>query len=300
MWLRPAELADAPAVLAVLLARDRADLGAPDHGLQGLLDLWRSGELDLPLDTIVAEDAAGIAGYAAVSRHGAMAVVAPDHQSRGIGERLLEWTQHRERARQQTVHRQWIAAENTAARALLRAAGYARVRGYVRMAWSPQQPLPAPAAPAGVAIRPVDIDGDAVALHALDAVSFASVPDYVPESLHEFRIEHLRGEQLDRAVSCVAARGGELVGFLLALRWEDLGVGFVDLLAVHPGHRRRGIASALLGTAFAGLAAAGLREAQLGVAADNPRAMTLYERVGMRPRFAFETWERPLNEDPPR
>jgi mycothiol synthase len=297
MWLRPAELADAPAVLAVLLARDRADLGAPDHQLPGVLDQWRGGELDLLMDTIVAEDAAGIAGYAAVSRRGAIAVVAPDHEGRGIGERLLEWTQHRERARHQTVHRQWIAAGNARARALLRAAGYARARGYVRMAWSLEQPLAAPAPPAGVVVRRVDIDGDAVALHALDAVSFASVPDYVPESLDEFRVEHLGRDQLDRAVSCVAACDEELVGFLLALRWDELGVGFVDLLAVHPGHRRRGIASALLRTAFAGLAAAGLREAQLGVAADNPRAMTLYERVGMRPRFVFETWERPLSED---
>jgi mycothiol synthase len=297
MWLRPAELADAPAVLAVLLARDRADLGAPDHQLQGVLDQWRGGELDLVVDTIVAEDAAGIAGYAAVSRRGAMAVVAPDHEGRGIGRRLLEWTQHRERTRQQTVHRQWIAADNARGRALLRGDGYARARGYVRMGWSLEQPLAAPAPPPGVVIRPVDVDGDAVALHALDAVSFASVPDYIPESLDEFRVEHLRGDQLDRGVSCVAARGDELVGFLLALRWADLGVGFVDLLAVHPGHRRRGIASALLRTVFAGLAAAGLREAQLGVAADNPRAMTLYERVGMRPRFAFETWERPLNRD---
>ena len=96
----------------------------------------------------------------------------------------------------------------------------------------------------------------------------------------------------------MATRDGILVGFLLARRWEDLGVGFVDLLAVHPGHRRHGIAAALLGSAFVALAAAGLREAQLGVATDNPRAMRLYERLGMRPRFRLETWERPVSDRP--
>ena len=105
VWMRPAALADAPAVLAVLLARDRADLGAPDHRLQGLLDLWGGGELDLMLDTIVAEDPFGIAGYAAVSRQGSMAAVTPDREGRGIGARLLDWTEHRERGREQTEFR---------------------------------------------------------------------------------------------------------------------------------------------------------------------------------------------------
>lgn len=41
-------------------------------------------------------------------------------------------------------------------------------------------------------------------------------------------------------------------------------------------------------------AAAGLMEAQLGVASDNPNALRLYERVGMSPRLRFYTYERPL------
>jgi hypothetical protein len=48
-----------------------------------------------------------------------------------------------------------------------------------------------------------------------------------------------------------------------------------------------------LRSAFAAFAAAGLGEAQLGVASDNPRAMTLYEQVGMTIRFCIDTYERP-------
>ena len=48
----------------------------------------------------------------------------------------------------------------------------------------------------------------------------------------------------------------------------------------------------MLETAFAGFAAAGLREAQLGVASDNPDALRLYERQGMAKRFRYDTYER--------
>jgi mycothiol synthase len=85
--------------------------------------------------------------------------------------------------------------------------------------------------------------------------------------------------------------------YLLARRWRGEPVGFVDLLGVHPEHRGRGIGTWLLLNAFARFAGAGLREAQLGVASDNPRALRIYERAGMHPRFRFDTYER-LAQDP--
>ncbi len=95
-------------------------------------------------------------------------------------------------------------------------------------------------------------------------------------------------------MSYLATRGGGPVGFLLARRWSNEGVGYVDLLGVDPAHRARGLATALLLTAFSRFAADGLREAQLGVASDNPRALRLYERCGMSPRFRMDTYQRPV------
>ncbi len=62
-----------------------------------------------------------------------------------------------------------------------------------------------------------------------------------------------------------------IAGFLLARRFAEDAVGYVDIFAVDPRHQRRGVGTALLASAFAAFAAAGLREAQLGVASDNPR-----------------------------
>ena len=301
MRLRAPVPDDAPAVLAVLEARDVADLGVSDYTLGDLLDEWRAGEFDLDADAVVAEAEDGeIVAYASVAREGARVAVAPSHEGQGIGSQLLRWAEARERALRRSRHRQWIAGGNTRAAALLRCAGYAPIRSYWRMARRLDGGMPAPErvpAPAGVRLRPLDPDRDAVALHALDAASFATNPDYEPESLEQFRIGHLEAHNLDPGLSCVAEQDGQPIGFLLARRWEEEGVGFVDILAVHPQAQRRGLATALLTQAFAAFAAAALGEAQLGVASDNPRALALYERVGMSPKFRADIYERAIRSE---
>jgi mycothiol synthase len=288
---------EAAAVLAVLRARDVADLGAPDYRLGDLHDEWRGAEFDLALDARVAEDADGqIVAYAAVRQEGALVAVAPDREAEAIGARLLDWAERRERELGRARHRQWVASANTRAQALLEVAGYERVRSYWRMVRElDQTDARGIEPPGGVRLRPLDPEGDARALHALDAASFAATADYEPHSFATFRDQHLLAHDLDPKLSQVAESGGEVAGFLLARRWQDEHAGFVDILAVGPEHQRRGLGSALLRAAFAGFAAAGLREAQLGVASDNPRARRLYERLGMRPRFRADTYERPAS-----
>jgi mycothiol synthase len=286
---------DAPAVLAVLVARDVADLGAPDYALDDLRDEWRGSEFDLAADAVVVEaDDGRVVGYAAVRGPGTLAVVAPDREGRGIGVRLLQWAERRERERGRERHRQWVAASNARGRELLRASGYERARSYWRMVRRLDDVAHGVKPPVGVGLRPLDVDGDAAALHALDAASFAANADYEPESFGAFCEEHLLAHDLDPELSCVAEDGGGVVGFLLARRWQHEAVGYVDILAVHPDQQKRGLGTALLRTAFVRFAVAGIREAQLGVASDNPRALRLYERVGMSTRFQFDTYERAI------
>jgi ribosomal protein S18 acetylase RimI-like enzyme len=192
--------------------------------------------VDLGRDALLMEIDGALAGYAIVHRPGAFAVVAPEYEGRGVGARLLEWVEQRERER----------------------------------------------------------EGDGRALHALDAVSFASSPDHVPESYAMFVQEHLHAHDVAPELSLVARDGTEIVGFLLARRWQHEGSGYVDLLAVAPGHQRRGIGAALLTHGFAAFASAGLVQAQLGVASDNPRGLRVYEAAGMGPRFRFDVFERRL------
>jgi mycothiol synthase len=296
---RPAQWDDAPAVLALLVARHLADLGLQLFRLEEVHDEWRSADIELRSDTLLVEINGALAGYAIVHRPGAFAVVAPDHEGAGVGVRLMEWVQQREREREVDAHRQIAASTNTRARELFERAGYRQVRSYWRMARPLDRAVTAVGPPAGITLRPLHLDDDARALHALDAESFSASPDYVPESYEMFVQEHLRAHDVAPDLSLVAQDGGEIVGFLLAQRWAHEASGYVDLLAVAPGYQRRGIGTALLTHGFAAFAAAGLVQAQLGVASDNPRGLRVYEAAGMGPRFRFDVFERPITRNSP-
>jgi len=287
---------DAPAVLAVFVARDIADLGRVEHTLDELRDEWRGNDLDLDHNAQVVEAEDGrIVAYAAVRRWpGSLVVVEPESEGRGIGSRLLVWTEDRERAVRRGLHRQWVAAGNGSARALLTGAGYERARSYWRMARSLEVGGPEPSVPPGVRLRPVDVARDAAAMHAIDTASFATAPDYMPESLAEFIERNLDVYDFDAGLSRVVTENDQIVGFLLANRREEEGLGYVSILAVEPGHQNRGLGTTMLRSAFAAFAAAGLREAQLGVASYNDRGLRVYERVGMTVRHQFDIYERPV------
>jgi mycothiol synthase len=292
--IRAAQWQDAEAVVALLVARHMADIGLPLFRLEEVQDEWRSPDLELSRDVLLVEIDGALAGYAIVHRPGAFAVVAPAHEGRGVGTRLLRWTQQRERERQVDAHRQIAASTNARARELFEGAGYRHVRSYWRMARPLDRGVTAGGLPPSVTLRGLDRDADARALHALDAESFATSPDYLPESYEMFVQEHLHAHDCAPELSLVAEQAGQIVGFLLARRWPHEGSGYVDLLAVAPGHQRRGIGTALLTHGFAGFAAAGLNQAQLAVASDNPRGLRVYEAAGMGPRFQFNVFERPL------
>lgn len=278
-------------MIALFAARELADGGGLGYTLQSLREEWRASGFDLAADAVVVEAADGeIVAYADVRRPGTTAVVAPEHERRGIGARLLAWTQRRERELGR-AHRQLVSASNVRARELLGSAGYAQVRSHFRMTRELDGAIGTAEPPTGVALRSPDRERDDEALHALDALSFAENVDYEAETLTEFRQEHLFAGDVDAELSYVAQSRDGAVGFLLTRRFPEA-VGYIDLLAVHPEHRRRGLGSALLRQAFADYARAGLRHAQLMVASDNPVGLALYERVGMRVLARFDAYER--------
>ena len=98
-------------------------------------------------------------------------VVASEHEGRGLGARLRGWAEHRDRARGSACNRQWIAATNERARALLLAAEYRPERSYRRLTRTLDALDQAVSPPAGVTLRPVDVHEDAAPLHALNDVT---------------------------------------------------------------------------------------------------------------------------------
>lgn len=85
----------------------------------------------------------------------------------------------------------------------------------------------------------------------------------------------------------LARRGGEPAG--AALLYSDHGMGYVDLVGTLPGHRRRGVASALVARAVDDSAALGNRwtslETEAGSDAERVYRRRGFRRAHMRPRY---------------
>jgi len=276
----------------VLVARDLVDRGVPDWTLANVQDEWRTSDLDLAADARVVEVSGQIAAYAMVRSYGTLAVVAPEFEHQGIGARLLQWAEYRERQQGRSAHRQWVASTNERGRALLVNAGYKLVRSYWRMARELEPTSSEPCAPEDVTLRALDVARDAIAVHAVDDASFSATRDYRPISLQVFREEHLDVHDFVPELSSVVEVECEVVGFLLTRRWAGHPVAFIDVLAVAPEHQGRGLGTTMLKTGFARFAAAGMQQAELGVSSDNPGARRLYQRLGMTQKFQADIYER--------
>jgi mycothiol synthase len=291
--LRPATPDDDAAVLAALADRDRADVGDPTWTREDLVTRWRAIAFEPSRDAVVADADGAVAGYAATFTEGTLAFVHPAFEGRGIGTGLRQWAEALERARGRHVHRQRAAATNDAATALLTAAGYRQVRTVWQFV-HPLDRLPTmPEPPEGIVVRALDVEADARAVHATDSAAFAQNADGFEESFEDFCAEHLAAPSLDPAASIVACRGDAVAGFTVC-RHLPGDIGYIDLLAVAPGERGRGLGAALVTHALAAFARRGFARAQLETASDNPRAIRLYERAGMRRTHGTGVWEKPI------
>ena len=291
--LRPSSHDDDDDVLRVLAAREAHDFGLAEFIRGFLLERWREQRFRPEADAVVAHDGDVVVGYAGLFEQGALVFVDPGHERQGAGSRLREWVEAQAEERRRSHHRQVIAHENAGAHALLAAAGYQQIRSVIQMAKALDAAAPAPPPPAEITLARLNLPADGRALHLADTASFAGNADFEPSSFESFDQEHLQSPHLDLELSRVARRGGAIVGFTLCRRQPD-GTGYVDLLAVDPSERGRGLGTSLLLTAFECFARAGLREAWLDVASDNARGLRLYDRAGMSERLRVDVYEKPV------
>lgn len=285
---------------AVFAARDLADYGEEYESPEALLRIWDSPGFDLASDAQLVQDGGQVVAVASVDPRGAVAAVVPGAEGRGIGTALLRFTQARERELGRVHYRQVVAASNDRAKGLLEADGYTLQRSYLRMSRPCASIDPAAAIPTvdGYAFRPLHPADDATEVHALDARAFAGRGDYFEQPLDEFIAEHLSWQEFSGLASVVAiAPAGELAGFAIGFRPLRRATVHIEVLAVDPAHQGHGLGRQLLLGAFSA-AAAGHPEidaVELAVASDNPRAVALYESVGMRPRLQSDNYERPVS-----
>ncbi|MDG4802964.1 GNAT family N-acetyltransferase [Micromonospora sp. WMMD980] len=300
-------LDDVPAILAVVHAADTFAVGHPDFDAEDVRDALTAPFVDPSRDSWLVTDPDGTAvawsflnNPTGVGREWVDVLVDPDRGAElraPLLARMLDRVAERaaEREVPALTARAGVYAPETRWAGELVAAGFTRIKRYLRMSRSLAD-LPAePAPPAGVTVRPLrpDDEADLRLFHLIHDTAFRDTLDHEPLDFDRWRdLLPSSGKVWDEWF--VAEVDGEPAG---ALQSSDQAVeqdaGWVRTLSVLPAHRRRGVGAALLRRAFAVYAAKGRARAGLGVDLANPTApVTLYHSVGLVEERWVDVYER--------
>jgi mycothiol synthase len=263
-----------------------------------LRSMWALPGFDLDADAWVVERSDALVGFAQVwsddaGRQHAFVLVHPEHVGRGIGSALAGLVEDRaaERAPGGRLYSAVLTQDEAGAR-LLAARGYVWARRFWHMEVVLDDDAAEPAPPAGIAIRTLDPDRDLPAAHRVLQEAFRDHWDHEPVPFERF-VQDTVDEDFDPKLWFLASDGAEPVGVLYGIAHTDR--AWVGELGVLRSHRGRGIATALIRTAFAAFARRGFRRARLNVDADSPTgAVAIYGRVGMREASSYDLWQLPL------
>jgi mycothiol synthase len=256
-------------------------------------------------DTVVLDDRGAAIGYTQVTGASTEEVhvivfAAPSVWGRG----LSAWLIRREEAR---VAERWPSGGvplrlscftgNDAAVRLFEALEFEHVRTFWAMEIALDEAPPAPVVDEGITIRTFDRERDERAVHDALAEAFEDHWGRIFSPFERWVHDDIEGEgsRFDPTLWFIAFDDDEVVGVATCTAGsaQDEDAGQVGMLGVRRAWRRRGVALALLHTAFAEFRRRGLAKAQLGVDASNPTGATrLYERAGMHSVRSWEIWEK--------
>lgn len=259
-------------------------------------------DIDPLRDFVLAEIDGRVVGYGEVNRqvrdgvaiYWTLGAVLPAFRRRGIGRAILRaneargWeiaTDHEDRGGR--AFGAWVNEHEGGANELVVSEGYEPIRYGFSMIRPSLDDLPAADLPDGLELRPVEPDQHRAVFEA-DNEAFRDHWGHREATDDDFATT-FQSPDLDTALWRIAWDGDEVAGGVLAWIWqaenETLRVrrGWLERIFVRRAWRRRGLATALIASALAGLRDAGMTDAMLGVDADNlTGALGLYEKLGFR------------------
>ncbi len=270
MSTEPLTEADLPALRGLAQACLDTDGGLPMFATAPML---RSRLLRA--QTLAVRDAGRLVAAAGISVEGATAtasgMVAPHVRGRGVGSRLLDWTDD-----QAGDARLTVATETLAPDAERLYARHGLVRTFAEEVMRHDlQAVPVVAAPSRLRVVPVT-DGRPTDLFGAYAASFAERPGFVEPSPGEWLGDLESDPDWRRDLSvAVLDTDGVPVGFVnVTGRW-------IDQVGVIPAWRGRGLGAHLVSATLQALAGEGTEPVWLTVNENNPAA-ALYRRLGFR------------------
>lgn len=305
LTVRVARVEDAPALAELMAAEDVAAGLDPWLTEADVREDLTDPDLHLDTDTWVVEGAGRIVGYAELwnireeeaDALDAQCCTAPSDRGRGIGSFLVDRIEEAAEAAAQRLRkrplllRNFIWADDEAARSILEPRGYVCVRHFFHMAIDLDDVGDPPSAPEGLVLRSFDPQRDATALHELIVHAFRDHWNWSPLSFESFWRRVGEREDFDPELTPLLFDGDQLIG--ASLNGTKIGMGWVEDLAVRKEARGRGLGELLLRDTFARFKAKGWDKVGLGVDSSNVTgAVRLYERVGMHITRRFDAYEK--------
>lgn len=299
---RPATLADAPAIVALIDTHSTSVIGNSDCTLDDINNQLAEPRTDLAADTWLVHRDRDLVAHGWVYARGTGDYV--DFDVITVDESVRKWLYERTLARAAEIARAGghsgytvdigIYRADEAAQKAAAAHGLRAATTFYRMRIDHDGVVDTPVAPEGVTLRsgPGDEEFRRTAHRVLNT-SFKDHFGWVAEAFEDWHATLDGMVGFDWSQLTLAYLDGEPVGILLTGdAWiETDNCGDVKDLGVLAQARGRGIAKYLLRTAFAADAAAGRVGTILHVDSNNTTgALGLYEKVGMRSILVIDKW----------
>ncbi len=290
---RPLSLGDVQAVTDVMAACELHVLGEVLIERGDIEADWRRPSTDVEHRGVAVLHGEAVVGYAEVTLDNkSEGFVHPEHEGRGIGRALLDWSQQVGRAHGLTRVGQSVPDANHAARALFVAAGYTERYTSWILSLPPDRPVPEVQLPEGYALRDLQPGRDERVAYQVVEDAFGEWEGWVRRPFEDWAAAVLDQPGFEPwQVRLATDPAGRVVGACHLLLSED--TGWVHQVAVEPGSRGRGLARAMLGDAFGNARARGRRLGELSTDS-RTGALDLYRHVGMEVTSSFTHWAHDL------
>lgn len=284
---RPATMQDLSAFVALFAASDLHDIGEVFLNESDIDAGWQAPGVDLRRETRLMYMGDVLVAAGMVYDWKAWGTVHPNYRGRGIGTRLVEWT---ERAAATDRIGQTLIETLDDARALLTGRGYRHLYTSWILRYRADRGVPDSPPPAGITIRPVEPSEERAAYRVVED-AFSEWPHRTPTTFEAWRAETVERSDFDPSLMRVALDGDRVVGSVFGIQYPE--EGWVDELAVAMPYRRRGIGRALLASVFGEFRARG--QGLVGLNTDSRTgALGMYLGLGMELDKTFVHYSKQL------